>query len=211
MAKIGLRDIVSSGDRAAVTGLCRGPGQDQDLGSMEEIFAGAHGEQRAMPDPWAAHDAGNGALAGFAMISDNVPPADGRRAHRPAPPVETAHRPPFQVRGYGTATLDAVVGYLPTRPGADVLYTSCADGPGSPRGFCLRHGFADTGRVKWGENVLADADRRISIPTSPIGIRAARRTEQPNMNHTPTTSSQSQLTTGRMDAVGVALVVVRPG
>ena len=42
-----------------------------------------------------------------------------------------------------------------TRPGADVLYTSCADGPGSPRGFYLRYGFTDTGRVMWGENVLA--------------------------------------------------------
>jgi diamine N-acetyltransferase len=51
----------------------------------------------------------------------------------------------FQRRDYGAATLDAVVDYLATRPGADVLYTSCADGPGSPRGFYLRYGFADTG------------------------------------------------------------------
>ncbi|MEN3284683.1 MAG: hypothetical protein V7607_5823 [Solirubrobacteraceae bacterium] len=26
---------------------------------------------------------------------------------------------------------------------------------GSPRGFYLRYGFTDTGRVMWGENVLA--------------------------------------------------------
>ena len=44
---------------------------------------------------------------------------------------------------------------LGTRPGAGVLYTSCADGPGSPRGFYLGYGFTDTGRVMWGENVLA--------------------------------------------------------
>jgi diamine N-acetyltransferase len=54
---------------------------------------------------------------------------------------------PNQRRGYGAATLDAVVGYLQTRPGADVLHTSCADGSGSPRGFYLRYGFSDTGRV----------------------------------------------------------------
>ena len=36
-----------------------------------------------------------------------------------------------------------------------MLYTSCADGPGSPRGFYLRYGFTDTGRLMWGENVLA--------------------------------------------------------
>ena len=47
MATVGLRDIVSSGDRAAVMGLRRGPGQDQYLNSMEEIFAEADEEQRA--------------------------------------------------------------------------------------------------------------------------------------------------------------------
>jgi diamine N-acetyltransferase len=47
-----------------------------------------------------------------------------------------------------------VVGYVRTRPGADVLYTSCADGPGSPRGFYLRYGFTDTGRIMWDENLL---------------------------------------------------------
>ena len=37
----------------------------------------------------------------------------------------------------------------------DVLQTSCGDGIGSPRGFYLRYGFTDTGRVMWGKNVLA--------------------------------------------------------
>jgi GNAT superfamily N-acetyltransferase len=68
---------------------------------------------------------------------------------------EAAHRRAFQGRGYGAATLDALIGYLGTRPGADVLFTSCADGPGSPRGFYLRGGFIDTGRIMWGENLLA--------------------------------------------------------
>jgi len=155
MAKVGLRDIVSPKDRAAVVGLRRGPGQEQYLNSMEEIFAEADEEQRAMPHPWAVHDAENGALVGFAMISDNIPqPMDDDLV---GPyflwKLLVDHR--FQRRGYGTATLDAVVGYLQTRPAADVLYTSCADGPGSPRGFYLRYGFADTGRVMCGENVLA--------------------------------------------------------
>ena len=69
--------------------------------------------------------------------------------------MEAAHRPPVAAHGYGAATLDAVVDHVQTRPGADVLHTSCADGPGSPRGFYLRYGFTDTGRVMWGENVLA--------------------------------------------------------
>jgi diamine N-acetyltransferase len=155
MARVGLRDIVSLGDRAAVMGLRRGPGQDQYLDSMEEIFGEADEEQRAMPRPWAVHDAETGALVGFAMISDNIPqPMDDDLV---GPyflwKLLIDHR--RQGRGYGAATLDAVVNYLRTRPGADVLYTSCADGAGSPRGFYLRYGFADTGQVMLGENVLA--------------------------------------------------------
>src|SRR5262249_35427390 len=155
MARVRLRDIVSSGDRAAVLGLRRGPGQDQYLNSMEEIFAEADQEQRAMPHPWAVHDADTGALVGFAMISDNIPqPIDGDLV---GPyylwKLLIDHR--CQRRGYGAATLDAVVHYLRTRPGADVLYTSCTNGPRSPHGFYLRYGFTDTGRVIWGENVLA--------------------------------------------------------
>jgi len=155
MAKVGLRDILTAEDRAAVMDLRRGPGQDQYLDSMEEIFAEADREQRAMPHAWAVHDARTAALVGFAMISDNIPqPMDDDLV---GPyylwKLLIDHR--FQRRGYGVATLDAVVDYLRTRPGADALYTSCADGVGSPRGFYLGYGFADTGRVMWGENVLA--------------------------------------------------------
>jgi diamine N-acetyltransferase len=155
MAKVGLRDIVSVGDRAAVMGLRRGPGQDQYLNSMEEIFAEADEEQRAMPHPWAVHDAGTGALVGFAMISDNIPQPMDEDLVGPYYLWKLLIDHRFQRRGYGAATLDAVVDYPRTRPGADVLCTSCTDGPGSPRGFYLRYGFADTGRVMWGENVLA--------------------------------------------------------
>jgi diamine N-acetyltransferase len=135
-------------------GLRRGPGQDRYLNSMEEIFAEAEQEQRAMHRPWAVRDAQTGALVGFAMISDNIPQ-----------PIDDDLVGPYylwkllidhrcQHGGYGAATLDAVAGYLRTRPGAGVLYTSCADGPGSPDGFYPRYGFTDTGRVMWGENVL---------------------------------------------------------
>ena len=79
-----------------------------------------------------------------------------------------------QGNGYGAATIDAVVAYLRTRPGADKLFTSCADGPGSPRGFYLGYGFADTGRVMWGENVLALRCPAI-IDGAPRGAPAPRR------------------------------------
>jgi hypothetical protein len=94
MARVRLRDIVNSADRAAVMGLRRGPGQDQYLNSMEEIFAEASEEQRAMPHPWAVHDAGTGALIGFTMISDNVPQPMDDDLVGPLLPVEAAHRLP---------------------------------------------------------------------------------------------------------------------
>ena len=154
MTRVDLRHILRSEDRASVMSLRRGPGQDKYLDSMEDIFAAADEEQRAMPHPWAVHDAGSGALVGFVMISDNIPQPMDEDLVGPYYLWKLLIDESFQGRGYRAATLDAVVEYLGTRPGADVLYTSCADGPGSPRGFYLRYGFRDTGRVMWGENVL---------------------------------------------------------
>jgi diamine N-acetyltransferase len=155
MVRVNLRDIVHPEDRALVMYLRRGPGQDQYLNSMEGIFAEADKEQRAMPHPWMVQDAGTGSLVGFVMISDNIPHPIDEDLIGPYYLWKLLIDKPFQGRGFGTATLDAVVGYLGTRPGADVLYTSCSAGPGSPRGFYLQYGFLDTGRVMWGENVLA--------------------------------------------------------
>ncbi len=155
MPRVRLRDIATLEDQAAVMGLRLGPGQDQYLNSMEEIFEEAETDRRAMPHPWAVHDTATGALVGFTMISDNIPQPMDDDLVGPYYLWKLLIDEPLQRHGYGTATLDAVVDYLGTRPGADVLYTSCADGPGSPRGFYLRYGFTDTGRVMWGENVLA--------------------------------------------------------
>jgi diamine N-acetyltransferase len=155
MVQVRLREIVSEEDRASVLGLQLGPGQDRYLDSMADIFAEADAEQRAMPHPWAVHDAETGSLVGFVMISDDIPQPMDADLVGPYYLWKLFIDRQFQGRGYGAATLDALVHYLGTRPGADVLYTSCADGPGSPRGFYLRHGFTDTGRIMWGENVLA--------------------------------------------------------
>jgi diamine N-acetyltransferase len=155
MPSVRLRDIVTPGDRVAVMGLRRGPGQDGYLDSMEEIFEEADREQRAVPHPWAVHDAGTSEVVGFVMISDNIPQPMDDDLVGPYFLWKLLIDESSQGRGYGAATIDAVVAYLHTRPSADVLYTSCADGPGSPREFYLRYGFTDTGRVMWGENVLA--------------------------------------------------------
>jgi diamine N-acetyltransferase len=155
MARVELRDIVTSADQVAVLVLRRGPGQEKYLNSMEEIFLEADEDRRAMPHPWAVHDADTGALVGFAMISDNIPEPIDEDLVGPYFLWKLLIDEAVQGNGYGKATLDAVVQYVASRPGADILFTSCADGVGSPRGFYLRYGFVDTGRVMWGENVLA--------------------------------------------------------
>ncbi len=155
MPKVELRDIVVQDDRDAVLGLRRGPGQERYLGSMVSHFEDADEEPGAVPHPWAVHDAGSGQLVGFAMISDGIPEPIDDDMIGPYFLWRLLIDESFQGRGYGAATIDAIAEYLETRPGADVLYTSCADGDGSPRGFYLRYGFTDTGEVKWEENVLA--------------------------------------------------------
>jgi diamine N-acetyltransferase len=155
MPRVTLTDIATPEDRAAVMGLRRGPGQDRYVSSMEESLAEADANPRAMPRPWALHDAESGELVGFAMISDGIPEPMDDDLVGPYFLWKLLIDESFQRRGYGAATLDAVVDYVRSRPGADVLYTSCSQGPGSPRGFYLGYGFVDTGRVESGENVLA--------------------------------------------------------
>jgi diamine N-acetyltransferase len=155
MPKVELRDIVFQHDRDAVMGLRRAPGQERFLGSMASHFEDAEDEPRALPHPWAVHDAETGELVGFAMISDNIPEPIDEDLVGPYYLWRLLIDAPVQGRGYGAATIDAIVDYLRTRPNAELLYTSCVDGDGSPRGFYLRYGFTDTGRVMWDENVLA--------------------------------------------------------
>jgi len=155
MPRVELRDIVIQDDRDAVMGLRRAPGQERYLGSMASHFEDADEEPRAVAHPWAVHDADTGELVGFAMISDGIPEPIDDDLVGPYYLWRLLIDERFQGRGYGAATIDAIAAYLATRPGADVLYTSCADGDGSPRGFYLRYGFTDTGRVMWEENVLA--------------------------------------------------------
>lgn len=59
-----------------------------------------------------------------------------------------------QRRGYGTAVLDEIVGYLTTRPDADVLWTSARPGEGTPQRFYERYGFVSTGDTMDDEVVL---------------------------------------------------------
>ena len=155
MAVVELRDIETDADREAVLTVRRGPGQDRFVAGVDESFRDAITYAHACPRMWAAY-AGD-EVVGFAMISDGIP--DDRLAtddHLVGPYylwrllIDERH----QRRGYGTATLDAVVAYVRTRPHADVLWVSIVPGEGSPQPFYERYGFRATERVVDDEIVL---------------------------------------------------------
>ena len=155
MVEVTLTDIRTPADWASVAHLRRGPGPRHYINSIAEIQTEAREDARAMPRPWAVHDTHTGVVVGFTMISDNIPDPIDDDLVGPYFLWKLLIDHAFQRRGFGTATVRSVIDYLGTRPGADVLYTSCSDGPGSPRSFYLKHGFTDTGRDMWGEDVLA--------------------------------------------------------
>ena len=153
--RVELRDIVTDADRAAALAVEQGPGQDRFVASVEESFRHAIEDARAMPRYWTVNDGDE--VVGFVMISDGIP------AERLATDKDLVG-PYFlwrllidrrkQRRGYGTAALDAVVEYLRTRPHADVLYTSAAQGEGTPQPFYEQYGFVSTGDIVDDEVVL---------------------------------------------------------
>jgi len=158
MPTVELRDIETHADRRAVLALRSGQGQDRYLGSMKSHFEDAAAEPRAKPRMWSVHDGDQ--LVGFVMISDGIEQLDEDLVG-PYYLWRLLIDREFQGRGYGRATIDAIVDYLRDRPGADILFTSCAPGDGSPQRFYLRYGFKLTGEQKWGEDIL-----RLDLGTS---------------------------------------------
>jgi diamine N-acetyltransferase len=155
MAAVELRDIVTEADRAAASALRVGPGQDQFVASVETSFADAIAYPEALARFWSVFDGDQ--LVGFAMISDGIP-EDVLEADPTLVGPYFLWRllidRRFQRRGYGTATLDAVVAYVRGRPGARALLTSAHQGEGGPQPFYERYGFVANGRVVEGEPVL---------------------------------------------------------
>jgi diamine N-acetyltransferase len=157
VTRVVLRDIATAADREAVLGLRRKPGQERYLGSMASHFEDAIEDAQACPRMWSVHDADVGTLVGFAMISDNIPQAVLDADEDIVGPYflwRLLIDAEFQGRGYGRATIDAVADYVRSRPGGDILYTSCEAGDGSPQPFYLQYGFTKTDRVADGEDVL---------------------------------------------------------
>lgn len=150
-----LRDIVTEADRAAALALERGPGDDQFVASVEQSFADALEHPEACARYWGVYDGDE--LVGFTMISDNIPQATLDADPTLAGPyflwrllIDRRH----QRRGYGTATLDAVVAYVRERPNGDALITSAGQGEGTPQPFYEGYGFVPTGEIMEDEVVL---------------------------------------------------------
>ena len=161
MTAVELRDIVTEDDVEAVMGLRRGPGQDRYLGSMLSHFEDAIADAHACPRSWSVHDADDGTLVGFVMISDDIPPETLAARDDTVGPyylwrllIDHCQ----QGRGYGRATLDAVADYVRGKPNGQVLLTSCRAGEGSPQPFYLRYGFTTTGIVMWDDEDLLSLD-----------------------------------------------------
>ena len=157
MVRVELRDIVTEDDVQAVMGLRRGPGQDRYLGCMLSHFEDAVTDAHDCPRSWSVHDADDGTLVGFVMISDDVPEATLAERDDTVGPfflwrLLIDHR--HQGRGYGAATIDAVADYVRAKPNGHALLTSCADGEGSPQPFYLHYGFTKTGIQMWDEDLL---------------------------------------------------------
>ena len=60
-----------------------------------------------------------------------------------------------QGKGYGKGALDLLVDYVRTRPNAAELQCSYVPGEAGPGAFYARYGFAETGEVVHGENVIS--------------------------------------------------------
>jgi diamine N-acetyltransferase len=149
-ARVSLREVTPE-NRAAVEALRVAPEQEPYVSSVSESLA----EAVEQPDgqPWIRAVYGEDVPVGFVMLSDNVRVSDPRYPWRYFL-WKLLIDARFQRRGYGTATVDAVVEVVRGRPGADALHTSAVPGDASPVGFYERYGFVRTGQIFDDEVVL---------------------------------------------------------
>jgi diamine N-acetyltransferase len=63
----------------------------------------------------------------------------------------------YQRQGYGRRALELLFAHVRTRPGAEVLYTSCVPAAGGPGPFYEKMGFVYTGEEEYGELVMQRA------------------------------------------------------
>ena len=144
---VSLRPIDDS-NRGQVEALRVSSMQERFVAGVADSLAEAVADPAGRAIPWAVY-AGD-IPVGFVMISDEVDDRDHIAQYLWRLLIDERH----QGRGYGTATLDLVVEYFRSRPGVEVVWTSCGEGEGGPLGFYERYGFEQTGDRVFDDEIL---------------------------------------------------------
>jgi diamine N-acetyltransferase len=150
VARVTLRAITES-NRAEVEALRVRDDQRQFVAGVADSLIEAAATPAACP--WFRAVYADEVPVGFVLLSDSIPPGHPEYLG-PYCLWRLLIDARWQGRGYGTATLDLVVAYVRTRPGAERLLTSYVPGEGTPLGFYLRYGFTPTGEIDDGEPIL---------------------------------------------------------
>lgn len=142
---------ITDANRAAVEAVRILPEQDEYgdrvVDALEEAARSPEGR------PWYRAVYVDDVPVGFVMLSLDVPPGDDRYPFRYFL-WKLLIDARFQRRGYGTATIDAVIDLLRPYPGANALFTSAVSGSATPATFYEQYGFVRTGEIVDGEIVL---------------------------------------------------------
>jgi diamine N-acetyltransferase len=144
---VSLQPLTDS-NRAEVEALRISPGQEKFVSNVADSLLEAAEEPGGHAIYWAVYD--DETPVGFVMISDEV---DGPE-YFPQYLWKLFIDERYQRRGYGTATLDLIVEYFRSRPGAEMMRTSAGQGEGSPLPFYERYGFEQTGDIVFNNEVL---------------------------------------------------------
>jgi GNAT superfamily N-acetyltransferase len=134
---VSLRPI-DDANRSAVEALSVSTIQEQFVAGVAESLIEAVEDPGGRAICWAIY--AEEIPVGFVMISDGVDGSGDIAQYLWRLLID--HR--YQRRGYGTATVDLIVEYFRGR-GAEVMWTGCREGDGSPLGFYERYGFKQTG------------------------------------------------------------------
>ena len=143
MSEVSLRDVT----RETVVAVCElevAPEQTEFVASNARSIAEAYFQ----PKSWFRAVYAGEDPVGFVMLYDDP---DEARYFLWRFMIAAEH----QGKGYGKGALDLLVDYVRTRPNAAELQCSYVPGEAGPGAFYAKYGFAETGEVVHGENVIS--------------------------------------------------------
>ena len=143
MSEVSLQEIT----RETVVAICDlevAPDQTEFVASNARSIAEAHFQPKA----WIRAVYAGEEPVGFVILYDD---ANTERYFLWRFMIAATH----QGNGYGKVALDLLVDYVRSRPNATDLRCSYVPGDAGPGGFYAKYGFAETGEVVHGENVIS--------------------------------------------------------